>query len=61
MQSGSPSKDTWVTASEPERPTEFERTLEEQRTGPQSPLVSLPSRVVENLYWMGRYAERAEA
>lgn len=61
MQSGSPSKDTWITASEPERKAQPDKPLETQRTGPKSPLVSLPSRVVENLYWMGRYAERAEA
>ncbi len=60
MQSGSPSKDTWVTASEPERALDFDRTDESPRTHSDSQLVSLPSRVVENLYWMGRYAERAE-
>lgn len=61
MESGSPSKDTWVTASEPERTDEPEATAETLRTGIDSPLISLPSRVVENLYWMGRYGERAEA
>ncbi|MBP6683387.1 MAG: alpha-E domain-containing protein, partial [Halioglobus sp.] len=30
-------------------------------TNTDSGMVSLPSRVVENLYWMGRYAERGEA
>jgi len=57
-QLGATSKDTWVLASEPQRLT----TLREQQTplltGEQSS--NLPSRVVENLFWMGRYSERAE-
>lgn len=61
MQSGCPSKDTWVTATEPERTPEIDSALDTVRSAINSPLVSLPSRVVENLYWMGRYAERAEA
>jgi uncharacterized circularly permuted ATP-grasp superfamily protein/uncharacterized alpha-E superfamily protein len=60
MQSGSPSKDTWVTATEPERIIDNNIVAETLRPSLDSPLVSLPSRVVENLYWMGRYAERAE-
>ena len=57
-QRGSVSKDTWVLASEPEklislRPTENQ--LQQDSPG------DLPSRVVENLFWMGRYAERAES
>lgn len=60
MQSGSPSKDTWVTASEPERILDFDNAQESSRANIDSQLVSLPSRVVENLYWMGRYAERAD-
>ena len=61
MQSGSPSKDTWVTASEPERDIDLEQAPDIQRHEDYSALISLPSRVVENLYWMGRYGERAEA
>ncbi len=61
MQSGSPSKDTWVTATEPERTADSDSALETLRINTNTTLVSLPSRVVENLYWMGRYAERAEA
>lgn len=57
-QRGSISKDTWVLASEPEKRLSLR--------GPelQAPLDTrseLPSRVVENLFWMGRYAERAES
>lgn len=51
-------KDTWVLAADTERhlilwPT----TVAEPR---QSILESLPSRAAESLYWVGRYAERAE-
>jgi uncharacterized circularly permuted ATP-grasp superfamily protein/uncharacterized alpha-E superfamily protein len=59
-QAGAISKDTWVLASEPERLTEF--WLE---TGPAveriDPMASIPSRAAANLWWLGRYAERAEA
>lgn len=61
MQSGSPSKDTWVTATEPERFVQSEATPDALGAQAAPGMVSLPSRVVENLYWMGRYAERAEA
>jgi uncharacterized alpha-E superfamily protein len=61
MQSGSTSKDTWVTATEPERAIQNEAAPDALRTNEEAGLISLPSRVVENLYWMGRYAERAEA
>lgn len=61
MQSGSPSKDTWITATEPQRTADNDVTPEIIRAGQHISQLSLPSRVVENLYWMGRYAERAEA
>lgn len=58
-QTGSQSKDTWVIASEPERDDE---TLEPKESyAKDADRISLPSRVVENLFWMGRNAERAEA
>jgi len=57
-QRGSVSKDTWVLASEPEKQLTL-RTTEPQST--QESSSELPSRVVENLFWMGRYAERAES
>jgi len=57
---GAVSKDTWVLASEPERPTGFWL-----QSGPATPGLGpgalIPSRVAENLWWLGRYAERAEA
>lgn len=57
-QRGSVSKDTWVLASEPEKPFTL-RTQDQQQTPAENG--ELPSRVVENLFWMGRYAERAES
>ncbi|KAA1172056.1 circularly permuted type 2 ATP-grasp protein [Marinobacter salinexigens] len=58
-QLGASSKDTWVLASEPQRYT----TLRDQQTTSLTGELSsdLPSRVVENLFWMGRYSERAES
>jgi uncharacterized circularly permuted ATP-grasp superfamily protein/uncharacterized alpha-E superfamily protein len=59
-QAGAISKDTWVLASEPEKT---------ESLWPRTPLVAyaaesekgLPSRAAENLFWLARYAERAEA
>ncbi|TNC87058.1 MAG: hypothetical protein CSH37_02225 [Thalassolituus sp.] len=58
-QTGATSKDTWVVASEPERLI----TNQHEDSPPmrESEATNLPSRVLENLFWMGRYAERAEA
>jgi uncharacterized alpha-E superfamily protein len=59
MQSGGGSKDTWVMAGEP--PSQLSLL--------QSPAVrldisratfDLPSRVADNLFWLGRYVERVE-
>jgi len=52
-------KDTWVLADETERHLiRWPRAPVE--VGPGAP-EQLPSRVADNLYWVGRYAERAEA
>lgn len=59
-QVGAQSKDTWVVASEPER-VGIQDVDENATTVREADLISLPSRVVENLFWMGRYAERAES
>ena len=60
-QHGAVSKDTWIIASEPEK-------QEPQHEAPvwsfpvtQQARAAFPCRVVENLFWMGRYAERAES
>ena len=58
-QVGASSKDTWVVASEPQR--DMAGPPEEIRAARDSEIINLPSRVLENLFWMGRYAERAEA
>lgn len=58
-QAGSQSKDTWILASEPEKQLslmELDAGINVRANEP-----DLPSRVVENLFWMGRYAERAES
>lgn len=58
MQRGGASKDTWVLqAGENE-----ELALVAQEIGVISPVIhtGVPSRVAENLFWMGRYTERAE-
>ena len=59
-QAGAISKDTWVLASEPERLTGFwlDSGPAVQRI---DPMASIPSRAAENMWWLGRYAERAEA
>ena len=59
-QSGATTKDTWVLASEPEP-----LTGTWLQPGPAveaiDPMGSISSRTAENLWWLGRYAERAEA
>ncbi|MDX1812609.1 MAG: circularly permuted type 2 ATP-grasp protein, partial [Gammaproteobacteria bacterium] len=58
-QSGGISKDTWVMASEPEKHVSL--WLQPRRNQLIQPLSSaLPSRSADNLFWVGRYAERAE-
>lgn len=59
-QSGAVAKDTWVLASEPERVTHFSLTGGPAVEG-LDPSAVLSPRAVENLWWLGRYAERAEA
>jgi uncharacterized circularly permuted ATP-grasp superfamily protein/uncharacterized alpha-E superfamily protein len=58
-QLGSLNKDTWVLASEPERAVPVQTSP--GQLGAAQQYTGLPSRVVENLFWLGRYAERAEA
>ena len=58
-QNGSLSKDTWVLASEPEKVLErASKPSAEQAAASQGG--ALPSRAADNLFWVGRYAERAE-
>ncbi len=59
-QAGAITKDTWVLASEPETLSAFWL-----QSGPAvagvDPMASISSRAAENLWWLGRYAERAES
>jgi uncharacterized circularly permuted ATP-grasp superfamily protein/uncharacterized alpha-E superfamily protein len=59
MQRGGGSKDTWVLADGPVEQISLLRpvgaAVELRRGG-----IDLPSRVADNLFWLGRYAERAE-
>jgi uncharacterized circularly permuted ATP-grasp superfamily protein len=61
IRDGGVSKDIWVLASEPEK----EHTLligNELGGGlPNIERGDIPSRVIENLFWLGRYVERAES
>ena len=59
IQGGGVSKDTWILAPEPEPHI----SLWQQRTGQMQTddaSEGLSSRAAENLFWVGRYAERAE-
>lgn len=58
-QNGGVSKDIWVLASEPEQAVSLlpsaERPVALTRSGGE-----IPSRVADNLFWLGRYSERME-
>ncbi len=58
-QQGGASKDTWVLASEPEKQDTL--IVSSPHVMHKRPLGGdVPSRVADNLFWLGRYAERAE-
>ncbi|MCU0558972.1 MAG: circularly permuted type 2 ATP-grasp protein [Desulfobacterales bacterium] len=57
--SGGISKDTWIVAEAPQ--THISLWQEPGRSQESAPATTvLPSRIAENLFWVGRYAERAE-
>jgi len=58
-QAGGISKDTWVLATEPEK---YVSLLSERRQARLAPDKGgeVPGRVADNMFWVGRYAERAE-
>ncbi len=59
-QAGGISKDTWVLADEPDHPISlWLRPRDDLQTQADEGVLS--SRAGENLFWVGRYAERAEA
>ncbi len=55
---GSISKDAWVISTEPELKYETARNIGASATRGNEH--ALPSRAADNIYWVGRYAERAE-
>ncbi len=55
--SDSPSKDTWVTS---DKPYVMQPSLLDDATFKVFQDANVPSRVVDNFFWFGRYAERAE-
>jgi len=59
MQLGGGSKDTWVFGGV-EEPAPARRTLVLPK-GPRVAARELPSRVADNLFWLGRYTERVES
>ena len=60
MQLGGGSKDTWVLSAEDEEASVTARATEAPAMAPRSS-GELPSRVADNLFWLGRYAERVES
>jgi uncharacterized alpha-E superfamily protein len=56
-QAGAVSKDTWVLASEPEQ---LDTLLPQGQIAYQQMQETLPGVAAENLFWLARYAERAE-
>jgi uncharacterized circularly permuted ATP-grasp superfamily protein/uncharacterized alpha-E superfamily protein len=60
-QLGAVSKDTWIIASEPEKQISLHQDQSWSQPTRRQAQAAFPCRVVENLFWMGRYADRAEA
>ena len=59
MQSGGGSKDTWVLSHGPVSAMSLLSSMGQPVSAPRVS-TELPSRVADNLYWLGRYAERLE-
>ena len=60
-QSGGISKDTWVMASEPEKQVSlWMQPPVEKPAAARASVANIPSSAADNLFWVGRYAERAE-
>ena len=60
IRDGGVSKDTWVLAPEPEPHISLWKPQRTGRIQTAGASVGLSSRAAENLFWVGRYAERAE-
>jgi uncharacterized alpha-E superfamily protein len=59
MQSGGGSKDTWVLSDEPVSALSLLRQPA-QRVRTERTATEVPSRLADNLFWLGRYVERLE-
>jgi len=58
---GAISKDTWILASEPEKQVTLREVDHRPVPAGAGRSAVFPCRAVENLFWMGRYAERTES
>jgi len=58
-QSGGMSKDTWVLATEPEKFVSLISERHQERLAPDKG-GAVPGRVADNMFWAGRYLERAD-
>ena len=54
------SSDVWVTGTEPQGPHYSRWRISEEESQVQRVGARLPSRIADNLYWLGRYIERAD-
>ncbi len=54
------SRDVWIATSEPQGPHYSRWRISEEEVQVQRLGIRLPSRVADNLYWLGRYVERAD-
>jgi uncharacterized circularly permuted ATP-grasp superfamily protein/uncharacterized alpha-E superfamily protein len=59
-QAGSLSKDTWILATEPEKQTTLLAAGAPRVQAAREARSGLPGGAADNLFWLGRYAERAE-
>ncbi len=55
------SKDTWVLTDEPEKHISLWSDKDDGIAVDQEQSANLPSRVIENMFWLGRYAVRVES
>lgn len=59
-QSGAGSKDIWILASEPQKEVSLLRADTADSRISRKASGGVPSRIADNIFWMARYAERAE-
>lgn len=59
-QSGAGSKDIWILASEPQKEISLLKSTASETRISRKSTGGVPSRIADNIFWMARYAERAE-